>query len=566
MFNLTNNLETYFHSLEVLSQLKIGVKVFYDSATGEFSVSEAKKLSDSLGSEYFSSMVQGGVRIFYGENYKTTVHAFKDFTRRLKEINLADDGSTLSISQLIIIQDFSKDILNKIGSKELAQGLNNLGITYNSSPEEAKEEVSTSISNFKKQFEDIKLKLLSLENKTVPLIKGKIDTAGLLDEGFLGHVFLEVGEYKPKNEFTGFETVVTKDFNIIHKVIDNTGFDLVLGKFNNDKNKCWMHACTQVLLALKDFLSQGIDKHKDWAVPKAFRQIINAIKTDNLKEIDAASRALHNALADPGRVNKNDEMCENIFAQHDAAAFFITVLADLGYSFQLQFKNQGVGDQSQLISLYPPSPECLVQLHFADGKGSLQEIVDHQFSPIKINDPANTWKYDNGDESYTEVSERTNQVSILMDDRNSPPVVLFVQLVRFVKDEVEVDLSGLKDLDLTESELAQIAAEQNSMKKIEKCLEFPLNDKQEYCIDFSKAFYPQSGEHPPVEYELLGVVHHHGELENGHYTANVLFHNPEKEIKQWVRCDDNGRRLESISPEKVSPGQGYILAFRLKNQ
>lgn len=334
-----------------------------------------------------------------------------------------------------------------------------------------------------------------------------------------------------------------------------------IGKFKNSNNLCWMHSCTQVLLAAKEWLAPLLDKKieekPDCVISKALQQTIAAEKTVNLQEIDGASEALHKALCNGSREYANADFNEYPKSQQDAAAYFSSVLGELGYSYKMHRMRKGIGEDS-LIKKIESSNEELIHLPIQEGL-SLQETIDAQFSPQLISDEP--WVCDE-----KVVPVRTEREYILLDEMQRPPEILFVHLKRFSYEQSDSLFKYFI----------------NPAKKIETPLEFPPNENREYVVDFSRAFFPsmEDGEEflseipspPKVEYELIGVVHHHSfftygsSINGGHYTADVLRNHPETGERQWFHCDDSGRQIKPISYEKVSPDSGYILAFRLKNQ
>ena len=101
-------------------------------------------------------------------------------------------------------------------------------------------------------------------------------------------------------------------------------------------------------------------------------------------------------------------------------------------------------------------------------------------------------------------------------------------------------------------QLKRFCKEGKWQKKKYNVVDFPL------ILDMS----PYSGGTQPHEYELFGVVNHHGGLASGHYTALCR---DTTETKSWVSHDDQWTS-EKIEESKISKKEAYILFYKRKEE
>jgi ubiquitin C-terminal hydrolase len=89
--------------------------------------------------------------------------------------------------------------------------------------------------------------------------------------------------------------------------------------------------------------------------------------------------------------------------------------------------------------------------------------------------------------------------------------------------------------------------------KIEKEVTFPM------IVDLS-TYVTVSQRETTAEYlyDLYAVCHHHGNMEFGHYTAQVQ-HTTESGQGQWVDCNDDKQKL--IQPKEVKGPSAYIFFY-----
>jgi Ubiquitin carboxyl-terminal hydrolase len=338
---------------------------------------------------------------------------------------------------------------------------------------------------------------------------------------------------KPETEKTSPEVVIDKKQLIIDQLIK----EFQIGKFYNVNSKCWMHSSTQLLLVMEGFLLDHIQK-----LPKSYLQsnvvcqallkVIEAAKSGDNTAIDNASKALHTALCSKDREYCNQDYVEEPKKQHDAASYFASVLGEINFLLQMRLEIQGNGDHTNQRQTKNTREDSL-HLPILEGK-TFQETIDDYFQPHIITDENDKWR--------GFVISRTETHSL-----PSTPEVLFIQLKRFT---------------YTKEYQAQ---------KISSAVEFLPNESQEYVIDLSKKIAQERQtkeehtQYQKIEYELIGVIHHHGwDCDGGHYTANVLRTHPETGERKWFFCDDIERDIQPIPYDQVSPETGYVFAFRLK--
>ncbi|XP_075216653.1 ubiquitin carboxyl-terminal hydrolase 4-like [Lycorma delicatula] len=92
------------------------------------------------------------------------------------------------------------------------------------------------------------------------------------------------------------------------------------------------------------------------------------------------------------------------------------------------------------------------------------------------------------------------------------------------------------------------------------CREDKLNANVEFPMtNFKLNDYLINKDHPPVSYDLCGVINHYGTLSGGHYTAYAKH----KEDKQWYCFDDS--HVSPESEKNVMSSSAYILFYIQNN-
>jgi Ubiquitin carboxyl-terminal hydrolase len=313
--------------------------------------------------------------------------------------------------------------------------------------------------------------------------------------------------------------------------------------FYNEDNKCWLHACLQILAATekKEWMKKEYQRFPKRLVTKALNQLDLAISSGSLRKVDAASKKMHKAVSSKKRKNRHIDLMYKRYEQKDAAFFFETALPDLDYSIMHETIRSGQIGNKQCFST-SCSSASLLQINLTEGLKTLQETIDEYFKQYVVK--GDTWRYEDSVVPSYSIKNRIRPL-------NDHPEFLFIHLIRF---------RALENSSLETNE--------KTLSKIETRLEFLPDENGRYIIDFSTAFGMKNALTKKIKktsstlYELFGLVHHEGSLENGHYTADVLRTDPNTQKKQWYFCDDVKRVVKTISPQKVRAGDAYIMAFK----
>lgn len=376
-------------------------------------------------------------------------------------------------------------------------------------------------------------------------------------------------------------------------------------RYVNSDNNCWHHASLQLLWVwnpyfsdlLKEKMAQldqlkksGIKlRHEYPADPiillEALQALNDAMDSGKLKAIRLAADQIQRAVA------KFDRDFQEEGQQQDPADALLIILNLIsvninadgtlsnGSFFEVEKRCEGLGKYKKLKENFSDKINYILQLPMVKNKTSFQEILNSTFLKETVNDPKNS-KLIEG----TQVPHFTIKTKI-----KKPPEFLFVHMKRFeystheeikkemarvneekkqmISDQVKKLMSGSDKID--DLEVAKITAEEQlkdefprpdiGSKKIETPIDFPANHQ----INFASAFGVEKSKNSDYTYELRGVILHSGDLEYGHYTANVVATNPKNGKEQWFHCNDQGSKIDPISNEEALNGNsnGYIYYF-----
>ena len=81
-------------------------------------------------------------------------------------------------------------------------------------------------------------------------------------------------------------------------------------------------------------------------------------------------------------------------------------------------------------------------------------------------------------------------------------------------------------------------------EKMDHTVDFPMNN---LCID---------RENQTINYDLIGVIHHSGSIQGGHYTASVKSLTDNK----WYYCNDSS--ITPITPKLIHKKTAYLLFYQ----
>lgn len=154
--------ETYLTSIDFLAGLKIGTKLYYNEG-----VFEKSEMSEYFKTSYvdFSSLTQSLSRSYYEESAHTTVHAFADFSEKLKNlaVRIKDRlAKPISEKKLNKIKEITNELKTKLETlaeqgharSDETPNLENLIETYKGS--QSQSIIVSGIAKFQREIIEVK--------------------------------------------------------------------------------------------------------------------------------------------------------------------------------------------------------------------------------------------------------------------------------------------------------------------------------------------------------------------------------------------------------------------------
>lgn len=271
--------------------------------------------------------------------------------------------------------------------------------------------------------------------------------------------------------------------------------------------------------AVKKFREASEDYQKIMAHLKAMRTLKDVYEGKN------TSITLHKALSDFRQVviDRKTRMVElpPSYSQQDAAEFMSAALRGIHYVFQMK-KTVRSKDQQDESTIHEPAHYLSLQIVANKGKVTFQDLLEAYKAEHK-NDPHNKWVYHGRDavrehQEYTQIYEIADQI----------PDTLVVQIKRF---------------------------RYNKEGRIARKNSTPVEIGEE--VDFRTLF--EEGlvtDGVSTKYRVVGIVNHVGEINSGHYTAEV------KIDGKWEhRSDSSVTKSVSDLVLKGRRETGYMFVF-----